>query len=428
VAGRTLDEWLAFQQALHPRVMDFTLERMRVMIERLALAPGRARVVTVGGTNGKGSVTATLEALGAHAGLAVGLYTSPHLERYTERIRLRRREIDEPTLTAVFERIEAVRGDVALTYFEYGTLAALLAFADAKLDLWILEVGLGGRLDAVNALDADASVVVSVSLDHCEYLGDTLEAIGREKAGIFRAGRPAILGDRSLTPAVRAAALSTGAEPWQLGVEFDSVRHGDRHDYRGRAARRDDLPAPRLAGQAQYGNTATALAALESIGLLPDRDAVAAALLDVQLVGRYQVMPGPVEWVFDVAHNEGSAAVLSSTLVERRGAGRTLVVAGVLADKDAVAIGRHLATALRTGDHVVTVTLEGERGRGAEALRAVWAPLLPTSIECAESVVHGCERAAAQARPGDRVVVFGSFHSVAPALAWHRLYSDRIEG
>jgi dihydrofolate synthase/folylpolyglutamate synthase len=428
VVGRTLDEWLAFQQALHPRAMDFTLDRMRVMVERLALDRGTARVVTVGGTNGKGSVTATLEALGQHAGLAVGLYTSPHLERYTERIRIRGREIDEPTLTAVFARIEAARGECALTYFEYGTLAALLAFSDAKLDLWVLEVGLGGRLDAVNALDADVAVVVSISLDHCEYLGDTLEAIGREKAGIFRAGRPAILGDRAMTPAVRAAALSTGAEPWQLGVEFDSVRHGERHDYRGRAARREDLPAPRLAGRAQYGNTATALAALESIGLLPSRDVVAAALLDVQLVGRYQVMPGVVEWVFDVAHNEGSAAVLSATLAERRGAGRTWVVAGVLADKDAAAIGRHLATALAAFDHVFAVTLEGDRGRSADALRDVWAPLLPTTVECAGSVVEGCERAAARAQPGDRVVVFGSFHSVAPALAWHRLYSGRSEG
>ena len=152
---RTLEEWLAFQQALHPRAMDFTLDRMRVMVRRLGIDRGRARIVTVGGTNGKGSVTATLESLGEHAGLAVGLYTSPHLERYTERIRIRRREIDEATLVSVFARIEAVRGDVALTYFEYGTLAAFVAFADANLDLWVLEVGLGGRLDAVNVLDAD---------------------------------------------------------------------------------------------------------------------------------------------------------------------------------------------------------------------------------------------------------------------------------
>jgi dihydrofolate synthase/folylpolyglutamate synthase len=423
VLARTLEDWLEYQQRVHPRAMDFTLGRMHAVLAQLALGRPAGRVITVGGTNGKGSVTATLEALARAAGLSTGLYTSPHLERYTERIRIDGVEIDPSRLCALFERIEAARGATTLTYFEYGTLAALLAFADAGVDVAILEVGLGGRLDAVNAIDADVAVVVSISLDHTEYLGDTLEAIGREKAGIFRAGRPALFGSLAMPDSIATEAARIGARLERLGVEFGYERTAAGFTFARGAARLEGLPAPALAGAAQVPNTATALAALDAAGLLPDAASVARGLGAVRLVGRYQVVPGAVEWVFDVAHNQGSAAVLADTMRERRGAGRTLVVAGLLADKDALAVGRELARALGARDVVCAVTLGGERGRDAVDLAGCWGAVLGRSVATALSVEAGCAWAADEAEPGDRVVVFGSFHTVAPALEWHRLYS-----
>ncbi len=421
---RTLDDWLEHQQRVHPHAMDFTLDRMRALLPALGIVRPAAHVITVGGTNGKGSVTATLEAVARAAGLSTGLYTSPHLVRYTERIRIDGVEIGEGRLCEIFERIEAARGPTTLTYFEYGTLAALVAFAEAGVDLAILEVGLGGRLDAVNAIDADVAVVVSISLDHTEYLGTTLEAIGREKAGIFRAGRPALFGSLAMPESIATEAARIGAHLERLGVGFGYERGAAGFAFRRGAARREGLPAPALAGAAQYPNTATALAALDAAGLLPDAQSVARGLAAVRLCGRYQVLPGAVEWVLDVAHNPGSAAVLADTMIERRGPGRTLVVAGLLADKDALAVGRELARALGARDAVCAVTLPGERGRDAVDLAERWGAVLGRSIATALSVEAGCAWAADEAEPGDRVVVFGSFHTVAPALEWHRLYSS----
>jgi dihydrofolate synthase/folylpolyglutamate synthase len=421
VTARTLAQWLDYQSSLHPAVMDFGLSRMHEMLARLDMRRGRERVMTVGGTNGKGSVTATLAALGHAAGYRVGLYQSPHLVRYEERIRINGEEIDEAALCAVFARIEAVRGDLPLTYFEFGTLAALVAFRELDLDLWVLEVGLGGRLDAVNAWDPDCAVVVSISLDHVDYLGSDLAVIGREKAGIFRVGKPAILGSAEMPASVAEQAALVGAKTYRYGQEFSSQRKAGCFDYHGWSTTLSDLPNPRLAGNAQYGNTATALAALESLGLLPARERVVAGLQQVALTGRYQVLPGPVEWVFDVAHNEGSARVLVDTLVERRGHGRTIFVAGMLADKDAAQVAGILAPAVQENDAVVTVTLGGERGRSAQDLALQWQPRLrASSVTCAETVEAGCALAESWARPGDRVVVFGSFHTVAPALQWRQ--------
>ncbi|HUO79481.1 MAG TPA: bifunctional tetrahydrofolate synthase/dihydrofolate synthase [Steroidobacteraceae bacterium] len=420
---RSLAEWLEFQQRVHPRAMDFTLERIRVVLERLGALVPRAPVITVGGTNGKGSVTALAEAVLLAAGRRVGLYTSPHLARYEERIRIDGREIEAERLVGLFERIEAARGTVTLTYFEYATAAALMAFAAEPLDAVLLEVGLGGRLDAVNVVDADVAVVVSVSLDHCDYLGPTVEDIGREKAGIFRAGRPALYGSLEMPASVAAEAARSGARLERLGAEFGYERTAQGFDFRRGATRLAGLPPPALAGAAQYANAATALAALDAGGWLPEAHAVAAGLRSVRLAGRYQVLPGATEWVFDVAHNPGSAAVLAETMNERRPAGRTIVVAGVLADKDAAAVGRELGRALGARDLVCAVTLAGERGRSGEQLAAVWEPILGRPVATAASVEDGCAFAAHSAEAGDRVVVFGSFHTVAPALEWHRLYS-----
>jgi dihydrofolate synthase/folylpolyglutamate synthase len=423
VPRRTLAEWLDWQLRVHPRTIDFTLERIRVVLERLGVAQPRVPVLTVGGTNGKGSVTALLDSVLRAGGLRVGHYTSPHLLRYEERIRIDGREIEAAALVDVFERVEAARGDVTLTFFEYATAAALVAFADAKLDALVLEVGMGGRLDAVNALDADVAVVVSIGLDHCEYLGHTLEAIGREKAGIFRAGRPAIYGSRAMPASIAACAAEVGARLERLGVDFDAAVSSDTWRWTRGASVLDALPRPALAGEVQYANAATALAALAAAGLLPPRAAIERGLREVALAGRFQVVPGPVEWVFDVAHNEDSARVLVANVRARPARGRTHYVVGMLRDKDVEAVGRALVPLVRPADAWIAVGTDGERGLAADALAARLAPTLGRSLLTAADVAAGCRMAAAHASDGDRVLVFGSFHTVGPALEWHRLYS-----
>ena len=419
---RSLAEWLKYQERIHPRAMDFTLDRIRVVLELLGVHRPRVPVITVGGTNGKGSVTAILDAVLRAAGRRVGLYTSPHLVRYQERIRIDGAEIEAARLLEIFERIEAARGEVTLTFFEYATAAALVAFRELAADLLVLEVGLGGRFDAVNAVDPDVAVVTSIGLDHCEYLGTTLEAIGREKAGIFRAGRPAILGSRAMPASVGEEAARIGARLEQLGRDFDFERTVQGFDWRFGRNTLTALPPPALLGPVQYANASTALAALAAGGWLPGRDACATGLAAVQLPGRFQVLPGPVEWVFDVAHNPASAAALAATMRERPPAGRSLLVVGVLADKDAAGIGQAVAPVLRPADCIWAVTLPGERARSAAALAQVLAPIVGRDVAAADSVEAGCAGAAHEAQPGDRVLVFGSFQAVGPALEWHRLY------
>ena len=419
---RSLSDWLDHQQRLHPRSIDFSLERIGLVLDRLGLARPRVPVLSVGGTNGKGSVAALLEALLVAAGRRVGLYTSPHLTRYEERIRIGGREIDEAPLIAAFERVEAARGELALTYFEYGTAAALAAFSAAQVDALVLEVGMGGRLDAVNALDADVAVVVSVSYDHCEYLGDSLEAIGREKAGIFRAGRPAIFGSLAMPASIASEAERSGARLERLGHEFTAEIGAGNWSWRRGAARLHALPPPGLAGRIQYENAATALAALAAGDLLPPREAIVRGLTGVRLAGRFERLAGTVEWIFDVAHNPASAAVLAAALVSTAHRGRTLLVVGMLADKDVAGVGSALAGALGARDLACAVSLPGERGLGAEALAARLAPVLHRPLATAVSVEAGCAWAARAARPRDRVVVCGSFFTVGPAREWHRLY------
>jgi dihydrofolate synthase / folylpolyglutamate synthase len=422
VAPRSLANWLEYQERIHPRSIDFTLDRTRTVLARLGLARPQATVITVGGTNGKGSVTAFLDAVLRAGGRRVGLYTSPHLSRYQERIRINGREIETEPLLAAFERIEAARAEVTLTFFEYATIAALSAFAAAELEVLILEVGLGGRLDAVNAIDADVAVVASIGFDHCDYLGDTLEAIGREKAGIFRAGRPAIYGSPDMPVSIATEAARIGARLERLGHEFSFERHASGFDWRRGAERLSGLPPPGLPGPVQLGNASTALAALAAGGLLPAPAACAAGLAATELAGRFEVRRGTVDWIFDVAHNAAAAGALAAAMRERPPAGRWLLVCGVLADKDAAAIGRALQGVLRADDLLFTVSLEGERGRSAASLAAILGPILGRRAREADSVSAGCELAAREARAGDAVLVFGSFHTVGPARDWHRLY------
>ncbi|HEU4530678.1 MAG TPA: bifunctional tetrahydrofolate synthase/dihydrofolate synthase [Steroidobacteraceae bacterium] len=425
---KSLSEWLAWQETLHPRTIDLGLERVRRVAQALGVTRIAAPLVVVGGTNGKGSCVALLEAIWRAAGHRVGAFTSPHLIDYRERIRIDGREIGEGQLVRAFERIDAARGAATLTFFEFNTLAALIAFAEADLDAVVLEVGLGGRLDAVNVVDPDVSLLVSVGLDHCEWLGATLDAIGREKAGIFRAGRPAVIGSLPIPQSVHESARDIGARLVMPGVDFESSSARDgRWSWRGTQASYDALPPPALLGRHQYDNAAAVLAVIEALqSRLPvQRAAIEAGLRDVELPGRFQRLGADVEWVLDVAHNPDAARRLGTTLADRPPRGRTIAIAGILKDKDAPAIVAALEESLRAGgaravSEWLAVDLPGPRGGSGSELREIVGRHSDPAWSTAPGVVPACERAAASARAGDRVLVFGSFHTVGPALAWLR--------
>jgi dihydrofolate synthase / folylpolyglutamate synthase len=419
----TLAEWLALQESVHARSIDLGLERVALVARDLGLAHPPYRVVTVAGTNGKGSTVTLLEAIVRVAGYRTGSLTSPHLLRYNERVRLDGAQASDEQLIGVFERIERARGRTTLTFFEYNTLAALLLFAEARVDVALLEVGLGGRLDATNVVDADVGVLCSVGLDHRDWLGETLDEIGAEKAGIFREGRPAVLGTTRMPASVFAAVDRLRALAVVAGRDFDWTVGPDRWAYRGLRTTLEGLAPPALAGSIQFRNAATALAAYES---LPQSrplasDAVSAALRSVRLPGRFEILRlagarqgEQVEWILDVSHNEPAAQVLAENLAIRPVAGRTLAVCGLLRDKDVEAVGRALAGVI---DEWIVCAIEGPRGSTARQLAARLSATA-ASPWLAESVAEGCDVARSRAREGDRVVVLGSFATVGSALEW----------
>ena len=429
---RTLAEWLALQESVHPKTIDMGLARVSSVARTLGVDKPTSKVITVGGTNGKGSTVAHLDAFLRAAGASTGMFTSPHFLRYNERIRVDGVEVGDAELVDAFERIEAARGSTTLTFFEFNALAAIVIFADRRVDVAILEVGLGGRLDAVNLVDADVAVVCSIGFDHRDYLGDTLELIGAEKAGIFRSGRPAVLSTQDMPASVYSVIESLGAKAVVAGRDFSweaatagaarGPGAGDRWSYRGLRVVLRDLPPSALAGSIQFRNASAALAAIESLdaGYTLNEQTVSRALNDVRLAGRFQVVPGPVEWILDIAHNEPAARVFAQHVRERRLAagGRTFAVVGILADKDAREIAAALAPLV---DHWVLCTLPGARGSTASDL-ANRLGLPPEQVTLASSVEEGCGAAQAAAVAGDRVIVFGSVYTVGPALAWLRVY------
>jgi dihydrofolate synthase/folylpolyglutamate synthase len=416
---------LAYQQSAHGAMIDLGLERVREVAARLGLLDKRCPVVIVGGTNGKGSTAAALAALLRACGQHVGLFTSPHLVRYNERVQIDGTPVEDAALLRAFGLIEAARGSTTLTFFEYNTLAALELFRHAGVSSMVLEVGLGGRLDATNILDADVAVLCSVGIDHRDWLGDTLEQIGQEKAGIFRRGQPVVLGSADMPASVwrHAAALQCRlhAAGREFRVRIAAGADGGRWDYASDRCTIDALPAPALAGEVQYHNAAAALTALNLLEVpgACEFPRIAQGLRALRLPGRLQRVPGPVEWILDVAHNEPAAAVLAAALQAPPAEGRTWAVLGMLADKDCAAVTRALDS---TVDHWLLASLDDEpRGLSAEALQARL-PALRGSIECISRVPEACARARAQALPRDRVVVLGSFHVVGPALLWLGLY------
>jgi len=418
----SLDDWLHWQETLHPRTIELGLERVRAVLRRLQPAPPSHIVITVGGTNGKGSCVALLEAMLRAAGYRVGTYTSPHLLRYNERIRVNGAEADDASICQAFARIDAARGDHSLTYFEFGTLAALELFRDAAVEVAVLEVGLGGRLDAVNIVDADAALVVSVGIDHIDWLGPDRDSIGYEKAGIFRPGRPAICADPDPPPRLLDHAQHLGALFQRVGRDYGFARTGQTWRWWSKEMQLGDLPPPALAGAQQLGNAAAALATLFSLRhrLPVQPDAICTGLLRARLPGRFQVIPGRVEWILDVAHNPHSAAVLADNLRERPCSGRTVAIIGLLADKDASGVIQALAGSV---DQWYATTLAGPRGRsGAELAALLWATGARATAH--DDVIDACRAARLAASPDDRIVVLGSFHTVAPALAAQPWISD----
>jgi dihydrofolate synthase / folylpolyglutamate synthase len=417
---RSLEQWLAYQAQVHPQTIDLGLERLRVVLGRLQWRQPAVPVITIAGTNGKGSVSAYCAAILSAAGFKVGTFTSPHLRDYRERVRVHDRLAHAEELVAAFERIETARGAVALTFFEFNTLAALLIFEAAALDAWVLEIGMGGRLDAVNVVDPDVAVVTSIGLDHQEYLGNTLEAIAGEKAGIFRAGKTAVIGGREPSMVLERIAHGLNAPLKRLAIEYNYVLEGAGWRYRGTHWDLPQLPAPALKGDIQFSNAATALAALEEISprLKVPAAAIARGLTGVQLAGRFQLInPGACSpaWVLDVAHNPDAARVLATNLNANLISGRTLAVCGILADKDAAGI---VSVLDRCIDSWWCASVDGTRGRSGEALAEAARRVAHTPVVAADSVASACAAASSAAGPADRIVVFGSFHTVGPAIDW----------
>jgi dihydrofolate synthase/folylpolyglutamate synthase len=413
----SLAAWLAYLETLHPKAISLGLERVRAVHDRLALAP-TCPVVTVTGTNGKGSTAAFLERMLSAGGYRVGLYTSPHLLRYNERVRIAGAEAADAELTAAFAAVEAVRQDILLTYFEYGTLAALWLFARARTDALVLEVGLGGRLDAVNIVDADVAVVTTIAIDHTDYLGNSREDIGREKAGIFRAGRVAVCADPDPPTALVDHARAIGAVLLRIGVDFGLVAEGRQWRYFGPGGARHGLPYPALRGAYQLANAATALTALDALRTrLPvDMGAVREALVGIELPGRFQVLPGRPVTVLDVAHNAQAARALADTVAAMGFHPQTLAVFGIMADKDIDAV---IAALKPRVDRWLVATLPPPRGATAMLLRRrlEHAGVPPNAIRTFDDAGAAYRAAQEDAAEADRIIVFGSFLTVAAALA-----------
>ncbi len=412
----TLADWLAYLETLHPKPIAMGLDRVRAVCERMDIAIARP-VVTVAGTNGKGSTSAFIAAMLERAGHRTGLYTSPHLTRYNERVRIGGTMLADTELVAAFQAVEEARGTTPLTYFEFGTLAVLWSFAHARLDALVLEIGLGGRLDAVNLVDADVAVLTTIALDHMDYLGPTRADIGREKAGIFRAGRPALCGDPDPPQTVIDHAEAIGAPLLRIGRDYGYVAEGSQWRYHGPGGPRYGLPIPALRGTCQLANAATALAA---IGLLRDRlhvgaQAIRDGLVTVEAPGRFQVLPGRPTIVLDVAHNPHAASALAANLGTMGFHPETIAVFGMLGDKDIAGV----AAAMRPRvDRWFIAPLPGPRGASAATVRAavVAAGIADAAIRTFDDIASAYRAAGETAGEADRIVVFGSFLTVAAAL------------
>jgi dihydrofolate synthase/folylpolyglutamate synthase len=414
---QTLQDWLAHCDRLHPRTIELGLERSCTVADRMGLRFD-CPVITVAGTNGKGSTCAMLEAIALEAGWRTGVYSSPHLVDFEERCRIRGEIVKAAELLPHFERVEAARGEVSLTYFEFTTLAIMSLMAASNLDLAILEVGLGGRLDTTNIIDPDCAVITSIDLDHMELLGPDRESIGREKAGILRAGRPAIISDPVPPQSIIDRATEIGADLWLLGRDFNFSGDKQQWSWAGRGRRYAGLAYPALRGANQLINASGALAALESLRqrIPVTAQAVRNGLSLVELPGRFQVVPGQPALVLDVAHNPHSVAALAANLDAMGFYPTTHAVFGAMADKDLGAMFMKMGPLV---DRWYFTDLDTARGAKAADLQAIWQAQETRKDVAASShasPMDALRAAAAAADPADRIVVFGSFYTVGGVL------------
>lgn len=403
----TLSQWLTYLETLHPASIALGLERLAEVRARMGVTTP-FRIITVGGTNGKGSTVALLEAMLAAGGFRVGCYTSPHLLRYNERVRIDQRDAADATLVAAFERVEAARATTPLTYFEMGTLAAISVFEHANLDFAVLEIGLGGRLDAVNLFDPDCAIVTSVDLDHTEYLGETREAIGAEKAHIFRAGKPAICSASDVPASVRAHAAKIGARYYEFGRDFGAHTHAAQWDFEFGTVQRSALPYPALRGAHQIRNATAALAALTALEIPLTQQAVRNGLTLAKPYARFTVSAGEPTVIIDVAHNAEAARALAATLKTMPPA-RSVAVFGMLKDKDIASVVAALEDQI---DHWYLGSLPPPRGANANDIAA----LLRGSASTYTTISKAWHAARREANKTDRIIVFGSFLTVAAVM------------
>ena len=427
---RTLAEWLAYQEHVNVHSIELGLDRVREVWRRMGASAPAKHVITVGGTNGKGSTVALLDAMLTAAGLRVGCFTSPHLIDYNERVRINGMDADDASLIASFERIEAARGAapgdaVPLTYFEFGTLAALDLFARAALDVAVLEVGLGGRLDAVNIIDTDVAIVTTVDLDHMDWLGPDRDSIGREKAGIARAGKPVIVGELDPPAGLLDALAACGARVERAGRDFSVERHASGWRWRHRDGGAMELPDPALAAPVQYANAAAAIAALHALWSTDETMAAAAffaavstGLQTVHVPARLQSLGGDPTLIVDVGHNPQAARALAEWL-DAQPPARVHAVYGALADKDVAGVIAALGMRINHW-HLAGLDHATARGLAMTALAAILQQTLPqASFDTHADVASALSAAQVAARPGERILAFGSFFVAGAVVAEH---------
>ncbi len=415
---RRLEDWLAWQEQLHVREIDLGLGRVRKVAERLDLGRPAYTVISVAGTNGKGSCVEMLHKTLSAAGYRTGVYTSPHLIRYNERIRVAGEAVSDAQLCDAFQRIDEARAETSITYFEFGTLAALDIFAHADIEIAILEVGLGGRLDAVNLLDPDVALITTIDLDHLEWLGDNRESIGHEKAGILRPGRPAVCADPEPPQSILDDAGKLGVPLAVCGRDYHFSARMEGWCWRGARTRFEHLPLPILPGDFQLQNAAGVLAVIEA---LPSFLAVSEAhirqgLVQATLNGRFQCLDGPVQYVLDVAHNPQAARALAATLDGTPVPGRTHALLGMLRDKDCRGVVECLRGRIDAW-HLATITAGHRGARAGELRQAMLAAGISEPISTYADVAQALSRLWEITREGDRVLVIGSFLTVSAALS-----------
>lgn len=419
--SRSLGAWLRWQESLHPRSIDLQLDRVRTVSARLGCRRPAGPVFTVAGTNGKGSTVALLDACLRRAGWRTGVYTSPHLVAYNERIRLDGQVASDAALIGAFERVEQARGDIPLTFFEFGTLAAFEYFTTGGADAWVLEVGMGGRLDAVNVIDADIAIITTVDLDHQAFLGDTVEQIAAEKAAIMRAGRPVLYGDWPVPQAVRDAAAGCGARLYCLGKDFDFTPSHPLWCWRSSRSVIEGLVYPVAGTGAQLRNISVALAALEQLDakLIGDVSVINELIVESRPPGRFQIVPREQQWILDVAHNAQAVATLRAQLETLPAAADTSIVIGMLGDKNIAAFAAELGP---LAQRWIACGVDDPRALSADSIAADLRSHGIGDVRVAISPEDAFVQAKSATAPGGRIIVCGSFRVVGPALCWLGIY------